>query len=442
MKNIFFLLVILFFVNSYAQCFKTSSAGSQHSLSIHNNGSLYAWGKDESGEVGYPLSNLPIFSPVQITNENDWKSVFTGSETSFAIKNDGTLWVWGEGNSGGLGLGGRNNAFIPTQLGFKTDWNYITSKSTTIAIKIDGSVWGWGSNITGQLGIGKTSIEETPLQINTETDWKSIITLGLHTLAIKNNGTLWGTGKNVDGSLGDGTDVDKLVFTQIGTDTNWVQVAGGLEYSLGLKADGTIWGWGRNYFPFQNFTIFGNQYPSRMLTPTSLSSDNTWVQISGSGILLGLKSNGTLWDIRRDIQIGTESDWDTIYAGGSHSLITKTDDSLWSHGSNSFGQLGVGSGIQSTTIPLKIDCSTLKTENLSINKTVEIYPNPTSQKIFIKNKNLSKNLKFTLTDLNGKILFETKNSVSEINLERFSKGIYLLNVENKSEKQIFKIMKE
>ena len=442
MKNLFFYLVILCVKNTHAQCFKTSSAGYQHSLSIHNNGNLYAWGKDESGEVGYPLSNLPIFNPVQITNDNDWKSVFTGLEASFAIKNDGTLWVWGEGNSGRLGLGNNDNAFVPTKLGNDIDWKYITSSSTTIAIKTDNSIWGWGSNSSGQLGIGNTSSVLEPIKITTETDWKSIVTLGLHTLALKNNGTLWGTGKNVDGSLGDGTNIDKLVFTQIGTDTNWIQVAGGVEYSLGLKSDGTIWAWGRNYVPFQNFTIFGSQYPSRMLTPTSISNDNTWVQISGSSILLGLKSNGTLWDIRRDIQIGTDSDWDTIYAGGSHSLITKTDGSLWSYGSNSFGQLGVGSGIQNTTIPLKIDCSTLKTENLSINKTVEVYPNPTSQKIFIKNRNLSRNLKFTLTDLNGKILFETKNSISEINLEKFSKGIYLLNVENKSEKQIFKIIKE
>lgn len=86
-----------------------------------------------------------------------------------------------------------------------------------------------------------------------------------------------------------------------------------------------------------------------------------WKEVSGGyGFTLALADDGTLWTWGSNsygqlgngtttaslvpIQIGSANDWLTAKAscGGDHSLAIKTDGTLWSWGRNSFGQLGNG----------------------------------------------------------------------------------------------------
>jgi hypothetical protein len=78
---------------------------------------------------------------------------------------------------------------------------------------------------------------------------------------------------------------------------------------------------------------------------------------------------------------------------------------------------------------------------------VSVYPNPTtgSMQVTIKSWQLTDNYAYTLTDLAGKVLMTGKinSEKTELNISGFSKGIYLLQVQNaEGEKQLFKIVKE
>ena len=64
---------------------------------------------------------------------------------NIALKNDGTIWVWGN-NKGTLGLGGENynsaNVTVPTQLGTSTDWKHVAAGfGYMLALKTDNTLW-------------------------------------------------------------------------------------------------------------------------------------------------------------------------------------------------------------------------------------------------------------------------------------------------------------
>src|ERR1043165_6518327 len=141
------------------------------------------------------------------------------SHSSFEIRG-GTLWAWGNNNSGQLGDGTTINSGTPTQIGTDTKWASITCGSGyTMALKNDGTLWAWGNNSSGQLGDGTTTDKTTPTQIGTDTKWVGIACGDRHTVAVKSDGTLWAWGYNGTGQLGDGSTIDKASPIQIGADT-------------------------------------------------------------------------------------------------------------------------------------------------------------------------------------------------------------------------------
>ena len=71
--------------------FISVAAGYQHSLGITNEGILLGWGNNENSQLGKLIEKIYI-SPVKLSNERNWKKVFADGNSSFAIKNDGSLW--------------------------------------------------------------------------------------------------------------------------------------------------------------------------------------------------------------------------------------------------------------------------------------------------------------------------------------------------------------
>ncbi|MBU2602727.1 MAG: hypothetical protein KKA32_11285 [Actinobacteria bacterium] len=90
------------------------SAGSDHSLAVRLDGSLWAWGKNSWGQLGDGTSTTRS-DPVRIVHK-DWSAVFAGDGNSFALKQDGTLWAWGRNAAGQLGDGTRIDRRAPVQV--------------------------------------------------------------------------------------------------------------------------------------------------------------------------------------------------------------------------------------------------------------------------------------------------------------------------------------
>jgi alpha-tubulin suppressor-like RCC1 family protein len=211
-----------------------------HVLSVKTDGTLWAWGANQFGQLGINTVGTQYYSsPVQVGTLTNWKQVSNGQWTSFAIKTDGTLWAWGfNASDGALGLGFSGNSSYyssPVQVGALTNWKQVSGGLYySSAIKTDGTLWAWGENTYGQLGNGNRSFYSSPVQIGSLTNWKYVSSGFQHTLAIKTDGTLWTWGANNSGQLGTGNISYYSSPVQIGSLTNWKYAGAGVSFSSAI----------------------------------------------------------------------------------------------------------------------------------------------------------------------------------------------------------------
>ena len=79
-------------------------------------GSLYAWGSDTNSQLGdggttSEASPVPFSPPAGVT----YSTLATGGATSYAISTDGTVYAWGLGSRGELGIGTKQSSAVPVQ---------------------------------------------------------------------------------------------------------------------------------------------------------------------------------------------------------------------------------------------------------------------------------------------------------------------------------------
>ncbi|MEA1892087.1 MAG: Ig-like domain-containing protein [Campylobacterota bacterium] len=247
--------------------------------------------KDDSTLVGAGINAL------MINADDDFKMLSIGNNHSVVIKNDGTLWSWGANSNGQIGNKGIFKQPSLTQEHSKDD-NWTTasaSNSFTIALKNDGTMWGWGNNEFGQIGNARYKERRVPVQEDTNaSDWKIISAGSSHSVAIKEDGTLWSWGKNDSGELGDGTNDSSVVQTQEATASSWSSVSAGYNHTVAIKEDGTLWAWGDNYYG-----QVGDDTTQNTNTPLQIgldTGDATWTSVSaGNKFSAATKSDGTLW---------------------------------------------------------------------------------------------------------------------------------------------------
>ncbi|MDH5753036.1 MAG: chitobiase/beta-hexosaminidase C-terminal domain-containing protein, partial [Deltaproteobacteria bacterium] len=357
------------------------SAGWDHTLAIKTDGTLWAWGGNESGQLGNGgADDQP--NPVQVGSDTDWLSVKAGRSFTLALKKDGSLWTWGNNDRGQLGNGNTSNSPAPAQVGSSTDWAVISAgTSHALAIKTDGTLWAWGANESGQLGNATLTDSSAPEQVGSGTSWKDAGAGQSHSIALRNDGVIWSWGSNTFGQLGDGSTDDRSSPMEM-TGTNWASISTGANHNVALKGDGTLWAWGQNWYgqlgngttitkawsadgsrPIRGFITFDRVYAIQIGTYTD------WVSISaGGGHTLGIKQDGRLWtwglNVNGQLGDGTNMNnllplpvapesqypnrlprysWQKISAGAHHSLGLRENGTLWSFGWNGSGQLGNGS---------------------------------------------------------------------------------------------------
>ena len=220
---------------------------------VKTDGTLWTWGINETnGQLGHgDLVNCSF--PVQVGALTDWSAVSCGSDVMLAIKTDGTLWACGMNSNGQLGLGDIINRSSPVQVGSLTDWAQVDVRAAyrAAAIKTDGTLWTWGDGYQGALGLGNDSSFSSPVQVGSLTDW-SAVTCGIGAmLAIKTDGTLWAWGGDDDGvnygELGLGDTINRSSPVQVGSLTDWSTVSCWGASVLATKKDGTLWAWGGSW---------------------------------------------------------------------------------------------------------------------------------------------------------------------------------------------------
>ena len=320
---------------------------SMHVLGIKNNNTLWAWGNNLAGQLGQGITSTTISSPVQIGTQSDWikasvSGIQSNNAVSFAIRSPG---------------------------------------ATSIT---HGSLWAWGSNTEGQLGIGTTANAFSPVQVGGQTSWIDVfpfIDRGTAdiTFALQRNGTLWAWGRNNSGMLGVGNTVSRSSPVQVGALTDWVKAQSANELSIGLRRNGTLWGWGNIGTAFG--TVTSSSSPIQIGTATDWKNFSLFSQGReltelfeyglNNEVLVVMKNNGTIWVIgdnnpsgvlgRRGqiqpefLQIGSASDWIKVEAAIRSSFGIRQSGTLWAWGSNDspYTVLGLGDSVF-RSIPVQI----------------------------------------------------------------------------------------
>lgn len=332
---------------------------------IKHNGTLWGWGSNGgSGFCGLG-SVTNVTSPTQVGVDSDWIDVAQGAYGGLGIKSDHTLWSWGLDAYGQLGKGGGSVVYLtPTQVGSGTTWAKVfTAHRVTFLIDTSGALWTIGTPLAYENGLGSGAVL-SPTQVGVATNW---VQMGIYgeqqntgglpfSLGLRSDGTIWSVGSNVGAQTGQGTDVgDTMTFTQIGTDTDWRYIAGVSSYALNtvayygsgyaIKNDNSLWSWGAG-------ATNGQGSGADVLAPTQIGTDTDWLMVCGGssggtssvgyqaiGFAVALKTDGRLyaWGSNENgqaglgglvigsttppTQVGTDSDWTYIAAGGSQTPV-------------------------------------------------------------------------------------------------------------------------
>ncbi len=204
------------------------ACGSQHSVAIKTDGTLWAWGRGHHGELGHGAPAEHLSSPVIVGALTTWSTISCGQYSTFAIKTNGSLWAFGDNGYGTLGLGTTSDISLPQQVGALTNWSKINASQHVTAIKSDNTLWVWGSGGSGQLGFGNTISRSSPMQLGGSSNWSDAIAMSNATLIINSSGQLYSTGYNPYGQLGLGDTVGRSSPELVGSYPGWLALAGDL----------------------------------------------------------------------------------------------------------------------------------------------------------------------------------------------------------------------
>jgi alpha-tubulin suppressor-like RCC1 family protein len=141
-------------------CAVAISAGVNFSMALLADSTVWAWGSDNVGQLGNGVGVSTTNVPVQVAGITTATAISAGAEHAMVLLADSTVWSWGIGSSGQLGNGFTTTNFAPVQV--------LTATATpltkviqidagsyhNVILKNDNTVWTWGNNIDGQLGIG------------------------------------------------------------------------------------------------------------------------------------------------------------------------------------------------------------------------------------------------------------------------------------------------
>jgi len=278
------------------------SAGSSHSLALCSDGTLAAWGYNYYGQLGNGTttnSSVPVL--VAQTGVLAGKEVITiaaGGSHCLVLCSDGTLAAWGYNDSGQLGNGGNVSSSVPVlvnqtgALAGRTVTAIAAAGSHSLALCADGAVAAWGDNSYGQLGNYSTIYSAVPVWVVQSgvlaSETVTAIAAGSgHSLALCADGTLAAWGAASSGQLGNNSASNSYVpvrVNQTGALANRMvtTIAAGGGHSLTACADGSPAAWGNNnYGQLGNFSTATSGVPVSVLSDMNgLSADMRFMTVS------------------------------------------------------------------------------------------------------------------------------------------------------------------
>lgn len=223
--------------------------------------------------------------------------------------------------------------------------------------------YGAGRNIYGTLGTAASSLPDfsaarsSPIQVGALSG-ENIVKLNCQTdsiVAVTASGKMYRTSRQ----WGSASYIDPAGWDQLGSLTNWSTQSAGQFANVTTKTDGTIWAEGNN----GNGQLGNNADFPNTSSPTQIGSDTDWANgpnkaVSGYATTYAIKTDGSLYawgagtlgsigdndNVSRSspVQVGSDTDWDSIVGVTGYSVfVKKTDGTVYGWGYNNNGELGL-----------------------------------------------------------------------------------------------------
>ncbi len=300
------------------------AVGDRHGVALRQDGTVWAWGANDYGQLGVGVSGEPRPSPRPVPGLADVAALAVGYAHALALRADGTVWGWGLNEDGEVGNGRSRAQPIPAAARLPqgvTPVQVAAGRDFSLALAADGRVWGWGANGGGQFGDGPPRPDPLPLAGLDRV--VAIAAGGATAWALRDDGVVWLVGRLPGGQIAaprpvaDLTDVAAIGVDQGGArigqngvairrdGTAWLvqegsaplritglppvrAVAPGIEQSnVAVARDGTVWSWEWD--------------GSRQSPPTQVPDlAGVTAVASGDSSMLALRQDGSLWTWRRD----------------------------------------------------------------------------------------------------------------------------------------------
>jgi alpha-tubulin suppressor-like RCC1 family protein len=264
------------------------AAGLKHAVALRKDGTVWAWGRRSNGEIGDgpPAGRDRAIGPAQVPGLTGITQIAADASHNLALRSDGRVMAWGLNHSGEIGNSSRENAWSPVEVSGLDRVVWIAAGSggmgagSSGAVRDDGTVWMWGTGTSALPGDGESGSSRspddpggrilTPMIVKGVTGAKTLSIGSGHAAALLADGTLRMWGFNGYGQVGvatpDSTYQTRPAKVAAIADVAMVRLGG--YRTMAIRKDGTLWMWGNGFFEGRP-GIFGRnlRVPTRLELP-------------------------------------------------------------------------------------------------------------------------------------------------------------------------------
>jgi alpha-tubulin suppressor-like RCC1 family protein len=249
-------------------------AGFTHTLVLRDDGTVWTFGNNGSGQLGHSTGVVSTPTPTQVPGLDDVVQIAAGSAVSYVLRANGEVYAFGANDQGQLGLGVADTTAHATPMPVPAVSNAIAvaaSNTTAYALLADGTLLAWGRNHAGQAGVASeatTVLAPTPvLRLAADGSTSPLDGVvgvagdGFVGAALHSDGSVLAWGLGSLGQLGQGvlpdgardlenrraaspvavSDADRALFV-----IQEIEVGAGGP-TLALSRDGNLFGWGWSF---------------------------------------------------------------------------------------------------------------------------------------------------------------------------------------------------
>ena len=256
--------------------------GIGHVLCVTRSRQLYAWGTNKQGQLGLGTISDIVYSPVyvQAMSGVNCKFCACGNNYSAVLNDFGELWTFGSLSYGRLGIGEffrDDSQVMPRKV--DSDVHFISLSCGTyhtLGIGNDGVVYSWGSNFHGQLGVGSKENKYVPTIVKDalSTEFITKVCCGLnHSLALNSMGKLFYWGDYKFATRAElFTDVETPIQMNFSVGDIFIDIASAHTVNLALTQKSEIYVWGKFASDFHEhdvesgLTVVKNYLPYKITT--------------------------------------------------------------------------------------------------------------------------------------------------------------------------------